>query len=206
MLRAMTSKAIAGRLAETGLCVFPNFLSARRLLSAADDLDRIRAGGQFHDAGIGRRKNLSLDARIRNDSTFWLEREQQNPIQAVLWRKLDLLKSAINRSLFLGLDDFEGHYAVYREGGFYGRHKDCFRGDSGRIISFVLYLNRAWKPADGGRLRVYAAGLGGAESHTDVDPVGGTMVCFLSGESEHEVLLSHRERFSFSGWFKRSTN
>ncbi len=206
MLAAMTSKAIARRLAETGLCVCPHFLSPRRLESMADDLDRIRAQGVFQEAGIGRKKGLSFDVQVRNDSTYWLSREQQNAVQANLWRRLDLLKSALNRSLFLGLDDFEGHYAVYREGGFYGRHKDRFTSDSGRIVSFILYLNRSWRPSDGGGLRVYAAGLNGGEPYTDVDPIGGTMVCFLSAESEHEVLLSHRERFSFCGWFKRSAN
>jgi SM-20-related protein len=46
-------------------------------------------------------------------------------------------------------------------------------------------------------LRVYDA-----TSHTDVSPVGGTLACFLSRESEHEVLESHGERFSVAGWFK----
>ncbi len=121
----------------------------------------------------------------------------------MLWRRFDLLKAAFNRTLFLGLTDFEGHYAAYPEGGFYERHKDGFRRDSARVVSFVLYLNRDWKPADGGRLRVYTKGQSGGESHVDVDPIGGTMVCFLSGESEHEVLLNHRPRFSLTGWFNR---
>lgn len=53
--------------------------------------------------------------------------------------------------------------------------------------------------ADGGRLRVYGGG-----SHVDVDPGGGTLVCFLSEEKEHEVLPSHAPRISFAGWFKRA--
>ena len=61
----------------------------------------------------------------------------------------------------------------------------------------MLYLNRDWKPEDGGRLRIY-----GETSHTDIDPVGGTLVCFMSRESEHEVLESFAGRCSFTGWFK----
>ena len=34
-------------------------------------------------------------------------------------------------------------------------------------------------------------------------PVGGTLVCFLSAETGHEVLLCHAARLSFTGWFKR---
>lgn len=195
----MTSNTIAGLLGKTGLCVCPDFLSVKSLRETADDLDELRASGKFQQAGIGRGLTHDRDAKVRNDDTFWLDREVKNSAQDLLWRKLDRLKRAFNRSLFLGLKDFEGHYAVYPGGGFYGRHKDCFHGDSGRIVSFVLYLNRDWKTADGGRLRVYAEQ---GQPHIDVDPVGGTMVCFMSGISEHEVLLSHRPRFSLSGWFK----
>ncbi len=195
----MTSKTIAELLGETGLCVCPDFLSAKSLRETADDLAELRSSGKFHQAGVGRGPSHSGAPQVRNDDTFWLNREVKNHIQELLWRRLDCLKRAFNRSLFLGITDFEGHYSAYPEGGFYGRHKDCFRGDSGRVVSIVLYLNRHWKSSDGGRLRVYEG-----ERHTDVDPVGGTMVCFMSGESEHEVLLSHSPRFSLSGWFKSS--
>jgi SM-20-related protein len=48
-----------------------------------------------------------------------------------------------------------------------------------------------------GELRIYDG-----DAHTDVDPIGGTMACFLSRVSEHEVMESHTERFSLAGWFK----
>jgi SM-20-related protein len=203
ILPFMTSKNIAVQLGRTGLCVCPGFLSAKALRNTADDFDSIRASGRFHRAGIGRGPLAEDQTGVRNDETFWLDRGKKSKAHFLLWRKLDLLKRAFNRSLFLGLTGFEGQYSAYPEGGYYGRHKDSFRDDSARIVSFVLYLNRDWRAAHGGRLRVYATELNGTESHTDVDPIGGTMVCFMSGESEHEVLESHRPRFSLAGWFKR---
>jgi SM-20-related protein len=202
----MTSKMIAMQLGKSGLCICPNFLSPKSLLSVAHDFHRIRNAKEFRRAETGHGPIDPHQARVRTDSTYWLDRETQSPAQNLLWRKLDILKSALNRSLFLGLTNFEGHYSVYSEGGYYQRHKDCFQGDSSRVVSFVLYLNRNWKPADGGALRVYstdpATDRDGVESYTDINPVGGTMACFMSGESQHEVLLNHRERFSLSGWFK----
>lgn len=200
----MNAKAIAVTMGNTGICVCPNFLSPRLLTRTADDLDAIRARGEFRPAGVGQGTERQFAKRVRTDYTYWLNREVTNAPQAHLWRRIDLLKAALNRELFLGLTDFEGHYAAYSEGGFYERHRDSFHGDSARMVSVVLYLNRDWKPADGGRLRIFSKDQTGEESHIDVDPVGGTMVCFLSNESEHEVLLNNRPRFSLAGWFKRT--
>ncbi len=170
------------------------------MLKTAADLEANRAVGAFKSAGVGKGGVPAGLDRVRNDATFWLDRNFSNFVQRLLWRKIDLLKLTLNRSLFLGLKEFEGHYAAYPSGGFYQRHKDCFRGDSGRIVSFILYLNQNWQPQDGGRLRIYARE--GNDSYLDVDPIGGTMVCFMSADFEHEVLLSHKERLSFTGWFK----
>jgi SM-20-related protein len=194
----MTTDAIAQQLGSSGLCICPNFLPLEPLQAVVGDLRSLLHNGQFKQAGIGRGPLHQHDGKVRNDNTYWLERDQQNQVQDILWQRIDQLQLAFNRQLFLGLKEFEGHYAAYPEGGFYDRHLDCFRGDSGRVVSFVLYLNSDWQSGDGGQLRVY-----GADSHFDVDPIGGTLVCFLSQEAEHEVLVSHRPRLSLTGWFKR---
>lgn len=97
----------------------------------------------------------------------------------------------------MGLTKFDGHYAIYPKGTGYVRHLDNVKGSNRRMVSFILYLNRNWSGPDGGQLRVFDDEQG----HQDIDPVGGTMVCFLSRESEHQVLQSHSDRFSFAGWF-----
>jgi SM-20-related protein len=40
----------------------------------------------------------------------------------------------------------------------------------------------------------------------DVQPTGGCLVVFLSGEVPHEVLPATRERLSLTGWFRRRGN
>ncbi len=193
----MTPSNIAEELGKSGLCICPRFLSPQTLRETADDLDRLRTAGSFERAGTGQGLENTKGGGIRSDETYWFDRELENPAQELIWEKLDLLRQAFNRTLFLGITGFEGHYSAYPKGGFYKRHKDSFRADSKRIVSLIVYLNRDWKSADGGQLRIYDG-----DSYTDIDPVGGTMVCFMSRESEHEVMPSHQERFSFCGWFK----
>ncbi len=106
----------------------------------------------------------------------------------------------INASLFLGLEDFEGHFALYPPGAYYQKHVDRFRDDDARTVSAVLYLNRDWSVEQGGELRMYFPD----ERTLDLPPLAGRLVVFLSGEfPEHEVLPASRERLSLTGWFRR---
>lgn len=193
----MSALAIANELGKSGFCVYTGYLTPQLLQSTRADLERLHLEGSFHQAGIGRAADLQKNLNVRKDEIFWLEREAQNPVQTQLWQHLDSLQKAMNETLLLGLSEFEGHYAAYPAGGFYKRHRDCFQNNNDRMVSLVLYLNEDWKETDGGRLRIY-----GNESYTDVDPVGGTLVLFMSRDLDHEVLLSHRARYSFTGWFK----
>ena len=106
---------------------------------------------------------------------------------------------SMNRGLFLGLQDYQGHFAVYPRGASYARHFDRLVGSDVRAISAALYLNDAWQPGHGGQLRIYT---GGGRSE-DVLPLGGRLVAFPSDRFEHEVLPATRERMSFTGWFRR---
>jgi SM-20-related protein len=112
---------------------------------------------------------------------------------------MESLRQALNRDLFLGLEDFESHFALYPPGAFYVRHLDRFRDNDRRTVSTVLYLNEGWLPQHGGQLRMY---LKDGVEH-DVQPVGGSLVVFLSGDVPHEVLPASRERLSLTGWFRR---
>lgn len=161
-------------------------------------MESLRLNGSFTRAGTG--QDAGVQNAIRRDEIHWIERENSSPMaQKKIWEKIDSLRQAFNRTLFLGLGEFEGHYASYPVGGFYQRHLDCFHEDDSRTVSLIIYLNKDWQPADGGQLRIY-----GKDSSHDIDPKGGTLVCFLSRESEHEVLESHAERNSFSGWFRQA--
>jgi len=177
--------------------VCPDYLTAKQRHSTRDDLNSIYDNGGFKRAGVGHGSQLNTQDTVRHDEIHWLERGDVSPAQLQLWKKIDSLKRALNRTLYLGLTSFEGHYAIYPKGGFYARHLDRFHDGSDRVVSFILYLNQDWQTGDGGRLRIYDG-----DSPSDIDPHGGTMVCFLSADSEHEVLVNYAPRFSFSGWFK----
>lgn len=188
---------IALQLKDVGYCVCPNFLESKLLSGACEDFDHIQENGGFNRAGIGQNQDNQVQSQIRNDKTFWFDRNSSNLTQGLLLDQIDLLRIEFNQKLFLNLQDFEGHYASYEAGGFYQRHRDNFRNSSSRCVSVIFYLNQDWRKKNGGELRLFHQG-----SHLDVVPNGGTMVCFMSQDFEHEVLTCRVERHSFTGWLK----
>lgn len=164
---------------------------------AAECHKRFRQG-ELQPAGTGRGAAREVRESIRGDHIQWLEPGQHAACDSYL-ELMDSLRTAINRGLFLGLEDYESHFALYPPGAFYRRHVDRFRDDDRRIVSSVVYLNEAWLPEHGGQLRLYLAG----DSEYSVQPTGGCLVVFLSGEMPHEVLPASRERLSLTGWFRR---
>lgn len=183
---------MAGReLTARGYFIWPRFIDETEVRALRADLLALSTSGLFRDATVGRARLERSD--IRRDRIFWLEPDQ---MRESLARELGALKTHFNRELILGLRDFEGHFAIYPEGGFYQRHRDSFKTSDKRVLSFVLYLNQDWREEHGGKLRLYRE-----SGDVDVEPCGGTLVCFLAKECEHEVLPSHAPRFSFTGWF-----
>ncbi len=203
MIKCDHSPAITDELAGTGFSICHDFVSPSEAETLRNDLLALSTAGYFRRAGVGHGSKYEILDSIRRDETHWIDRQSSNATQASLWARLDDLKTMFNRALFLGLDQFEGHYAVYQQGGFYQRHRDSF-DDSDvekktRVVSVVLYLNENWRPIDGGQLRLYSE-----DSFTDVQPTSGTLVCFMSREAEHEVLPCTAQRLSFAGWYGRS--
>ncbi len=140
---------------------------------------------------------------VREDFVCWLDTPGHTPSERLYFERMEVLRLALNRELTLGLFALEAHLAVYPPGARYGCHLDRFQDDDHRVISVSLYLNSDWGAEDGGALRLYL-GEPESEPYEDVLPAGGTLVCFLSGRFHHEVLPSHRERLSVTGWFTRS--
>lgn len=159
------------------------------------------AEGELAPAAVGRGPFSEIREGIRGDHIQWLEPGQDDACDSYLGL-MDSLREAMNRGLFLGLEDFESHFALYPPGAFYRKHVDRFRDDDRRMVSAVIYLNDAWLPEHGGQLRMYLKK--GREQ--DVVPTGGCLVVFLSGEVPHEVLPATRERLSLTGWFRRRGN
>lgn len=192
---------VATALDTLGLCVLPDFIPPAQVAALAADLHRRLEAGAFHAAGIGRGAALEIRNEVRGDQILWLERST-SPAARDWLDRMERLRLAINRQLYLGLFDFECHYAAYPPGTFYRRHLDRFASENSRTVSAILYLNPDWQETDGGALRIYD-GPQPDSSWQDVRPQAGTFVCFLSDRIHHEVLPTARERLSVTGWFRR---
>ncbi|MBU6960093.1 2OG-Fe(II) oxygenase [Pseudomonas sp. CVAP len=177
------------------------FLPQALTLELAAECRKRAAEGELAPAAVGRGPFSEIREGIRGDHIQWLELGQDEACDSYLGL-MDSLREAMNRGLFLGLEDFESHFALYPPGAFYRKHVDRFRDDDRRMVSAVIYLNDAWLPEHGGQLRMY---LEEGREH-DVVPTGGCLVVFLSGEVPHEVLPATRERLSLTGWFRRRGN
>jgi SM-20-related protein len=158
--------------------------------------------GQFKKAAVGKGDQKQVRSEIRSDEVLWMDPSALSPLQAIFWEKVEELKQVLNRRCFLGLKSFEGHFARYPIGSFYKRHLDQFHAVPHRIVTVILYLNESWTEADGGQLRMYFPQEDGSERVEDVLPLGGRLVVFLSEEIPHEVLPTHKERISITGWLR----
>lgn len=192
---------IATSLEEQGWCVTAQFIPPLLVNQLAHEARVDWEAGQFRHAGIGRGADLQVRPEIRNDRVNWLDPANCSGAQRRYLNQLELLRRAINRTLYLGLFDYEGHLAIYPTGGFYRTHLDRFQNNSRRTVSTVLYLNNTWTEDDGGQLRLYTHATQ-PERHVDVLPIGGSLVSFLSDRFPHEVLPTGRDRLSLPGWFR----
>lgn len=160
------------------------------------------AGDKYERAGIGRGGAFLHNELVRTDEICWITGESDAGMQWLNWTSG--LQQFLNRKLFLGLFSFESHFAHYREGQYYKRHMDAFKGEANRVLSIVVYLNSDWEPEDGGELVLYK------DEHDfegiKVSPSIGTIVTFLSEEFPHEVLPAKRDRHSIAGWFRVNTS
>lgn len=188
---------IVQNLLERGFSIQENFLSAEQVKLLCADFDSLLEVGAFQNAAIGNKTKTIQDQSIRSDKICWLNAHQMTDAQQILYSALENIRLECNEKMQLGLFDFEGHYAVYPKGTFYQKHFDSFRDSDLRVLSVVMYLNQYWKDGDGGELLL----------HSNIDlrvkPLAGTLLLFLSHDIEHEVLLSHKTRKSFTGWFKK---
>ncbi|MCL7462148.1 2OG-Fe(II) oxygenase [Pseudomonas sp. NW5] len=190
--------ALIDDLARQGWSQQRHALSAAQIAALADECRARHARGELQHATIGRAATQTLDAQVRGDHIQWLERGRSTVTDAYL-EVLDNLRETLNRTLYLGLEDYESHFALYPPGSFYHRHLDRFRDDDRRMVTTILYLNEDWRAEDGGALQLE---LGEGRS-TRILPEAGTLVVFMAGDFPHEVLLAQRERLSITGWFRR---
>jgi SM-20-related protein len=193
---------IAMSIADRGWCVTDDFIPPLLVSQLRHEAGERWHAGEFRRAGVGRGEDLTLRDDVRTDRVDWLDPAALSAAQQFYWDALEQVRLALNRTLFMGLHDFEAHLAIYPPGSYYRKHLDQFRGIGQRQLSCILYLNDAWTDADGGRLRIYTE-PGDPDACEQVLPLGGRLVTFLSARFLHEVLPARRERFSLTGWFRR---
>lgn len=193
---------IIHQIIEQGYSVIPDFVGDNVVQALQTDVDRLWSTGDFKAAAIGRGGGEQRQAEIRGDFIHWLSPAELTPAQATYWEQIDQLRQRINRELFLNVQEFEAHLAVYPAGAFYKRHLDQHQNTQRRQVACLLYLNAGWQPADGGYLRIYPE-AGNWEHTVDVSPRGGTLVCFRCDTIAHEVLPATRQRMSLTGWLCR---
>ncbi|SMG29774.1 SM-20-related protein [Marivirga sericea] len=181
-------------LSEVGYFVWDNFVSQDNVKKLVAIANQGSQSGVFKKAGIGKQALFQLDKGIRGDYIQWLDRNNQSEIVQDFLNEIELLKTSLNENCYLGLKDFETHFAIYPEHTFYKRHVDRFQQNAHRVISFVLYLNENWQEGHGGELALYFD-----DKDEKIQPVAGRLLLFRS-ELEHEVLMSYRKRYSITGW------
>ncbi|WP_369601255.1 2OG-Fe(II) oxygenase [Hahella sp. SMD15-11] len=192
--------AIIDAIAERGWYVGEEVLPASLMLALREDAQARRAA--FDAAGTGRGLNHDIRRRLRTDAIQWLDGSSE--AQRAWLEGCEALRLAFNRHLFMGLFNFECHYARYDSGDFYGKHVDAFRGERNRVLTVVTYLNPDWQPENAGELVIYRPDSD--EELTRVLPRLGTLVVFLSEDYPHEVLPARQERLSIAGWYRINTS
>ena len=192
---------IVSGLVENGYVVVDHFLSGDQVEMLAGETLMLWQRGEFRHARVGHGYQQGKHPEIRNDHIHWLDPLELSDTQQHYFDQLENLRMAINRELFLGLFEYEGHLALYPPGSFYGKHLDCFQDASHRVVTCILYLNEDWQQVDGGLLRFYLNESGDGE-YIDIEPLSGRLVVFLSRRFFHEVLPAQKDRLSLTGWFR----
>lgn len=196
-ITASNHDLIADAITQDGYIILPHYLPdelTEQLYQHVSNLPE----EQFKIAGIGRDQTFQVNDKVRNDRTRWLS--CFDPVEQAYLSIMDDCRQQLNQRLFLGLRDYEAHFAHYQSGSYYHRHVDAFHGKSNRLVTTVFYLNPDWAKHDGGELIIYQPDS--TEIINRVLPEAGTMVIFLSEQFPHEVLTSKRDRYSIAGWFR----
>ncbi|EJG0635482.1 2OG-Fe(II) oxygenase [Vibrio parahaemolyticus] len=180
-------------LATDGYYIWDDFLSE-------DEVTQLRncIPDNWKKARIGRNDDVTRIESIRSDKIQWLKPAMGQPIANYL-SKMEEIRQEVNRHFFLGLFEYEAHFAKYEKGDFYQKHLDCFKGNENRRLTTVFYMNESWSEEDAGELVVYDLNY---KEIATIPPRGGRLLVFLSEQFPHEVLPTNAERFSIAGWFR----
>ena len=173
------------------------FISAALSEGLQQNILQLQKNDSMVVAGIGKGQVKDANQQMRGDKIYWLDKGNNNLFEQEFLLQIENFIAYLNSTCYTGITGYEFHYAVYEAGAFYKRHKDQFKNENHRKYSLISYLNNNWLEEEGGQLRIYHN-----ENSQDIMPRSETSVFFKSGEMEHEVITSSRQRMSITGWLK----
>lgn len=189
---------LADHLYHQGFYTVDNFLPVDTAKSLRDTALQLDSSGHFQQGKIGQQSLASNNPTIRADKLHWLDEDSNQPAIRDWFSATRAIANELNRQFFLGLVDFETHFALYPPGAFYKKHVDQFHNKQDRRISCVYYLNDNWHDDFGGHLHLYDKE---DRKLATILPDANRLVCFLS-DLPHEVAATTRTRLSIAGWMK----
>jgi len=150
------------------------------------------------------------DTSARDDLHMWFSETNAEPPLAPAIERFSLLKEDLQQILKLRPLS-EQQLAYYPPGvsARYVRHRDALPFDASntspeynpRKVTAIIYSSLNWEPSDGGILRLYGDGFQNKE-FTEVEPIPGRLVLFLSGAIDHEVCpVNANPRVALTTWF-----
>ena len=178
--------------------VSEHFLPLQLAHNLKQNLLDLHAAKAMHAAGIGKDKLVVTNLSVRGDDIYWLDRSHNDAYENQFLDLIDAFVLYLNSTCYTGITGYEFHYTLYKKGAFYKRHIDQFHNDQSRQFSMIAYLNEEWKPTDGGELQIALDG-----EDVTIVPTNRKAVFFKSNELEHEVLTTHANRLSITGWLKK---
>ena len=180
-------------LSHQGYFVWDDFLTHVEVVALRDCIPE-----NWKKARIDRNDEVTRESSIRSDKIQWVHRDMGEPASQFL-DKMEQIRLAANQAFFLGLFEYEAHFAKYEKGDFYKKHLDCFKGNENRRLTTVFYMNDEWSEEDAGELVIYDL----QDNHIATIPQkSGRLFVFLSEQFPHEVLPTNTERFSIADWFR----
>ncbi len=184
-------------LAEQNYAIIEGLFLPEVLMGLRKELHRLMEDDRMKRAGIGQQGTFMLERAIRSDKIHWIKNDTEQIIEQHFLNQVSGMSEYLNQTCYTGIQNWEFHYACFEAGSFYKRHLDRFKYDESRKFSVVTYLNKNWKESDGGMLVLYLE-----DREVRILPEFGKTVIFKSDLIEHEVLPSHRNRYSVTGWLR----
>lgn len=192
-----------------GVCVVDDFLGPERADHILGEVRDLHQRGVFCDGQVvSRNVQDHARGRIRGDKITWVTGGEPNcGCIGQLVSLVDKLVANANKHQDAG--ELAKYNIAWRtqamvacypgEGAHYVKHVDNPDGD-GRCITAIYYINKDWRPEDGGVLRIYPEG---SNQVAEITPVFDRMLFFWSDRrNPHEVLPANfTSRYAITVWY-----